>query len=138
MPSSTRESISSTELPSFNSPKLFGILGMPYLQSHFQVSSGSTSQTRHSNCALQIAADEVILMNTLDPDIVAVAFSLLLYVFYVLLPVVPAVIIYKLFPETKVALSGPFQNFTLNATGAFAAYIVTAGLGYFWSWTRHT
>lgn len=70
-------------------------------------------------------------MENLDPDIVAVALSLLLYVFYVLLPIGPAVIIYRLFPETKVALHGPFQNFTLNATGAFAAYIVTAGLGYF-------
>jgi hypothetical protein len=70
-------------------------------------------------------------METLDPDVVAVALSLLLYVLYILLPVGPAVIIYRLFPETKVALHGPFQNFTLNATGAFAAYIVTAGLGYF-------
>jgi len=70
-------------------------------------------------------------MYTLDPDVVAVALSLLLYVLYVFLPVGPAVIIYRLFPETKVALQGPFQNFTLNATGAFAAYIVTAGLGYF-------
>jgi hypothetical protein len=70
-------------------------------------------------------------MKTLDPDVVAVALSLLLYVFYVLLPVGPAVIIYRLFPETKVALHGPFQNFTLNATGAFAAYVVTVGLGYF-------
>lgn len=70
-------------------------------------------------------------MERLDPEIVAVALSLLLYVFYVLLPVGPAVIIYRLFPETTVALHGPFQNFTLNATGAFAAYVVTAGLGYF-------
>lgn len=70
-------------------------------------------------------------MEHFDADVIAVALSLLLYVIYVLLPIGPAVIIYKLFPQTTVALHGPFQNFTLNATGAFAAYIVTAGLGYF-------
>jgi hypothetical protein len=61
----------------------------------------------------------------------AVLYSFGLYILYVLLPIVPAVVLFRLFPDTKVAVSGPLQNLTLNATGAFAAYVVTVGLGYF-------
>lgn len=43
----------------------------------------------------------------------------------VCIPLVPAVIIYRLFPDTKVGLSGPLQGLTVNAGGAFAAYIIT-------------
>ncbi|NJB67152.1 hypothetical protein GGQ74_000792 [Desulfobaculum xiamenense] len=41
-----------------------------------------------------------------------------------ILPLIPAVVIYYLFPNTKVGLKGPLADFTLNATGAFAAYVV--------------
>jgi len=61
----------------------------------------------------------------------AVVYSFLLYMLYVLLPLVPAILIFKLFPETKVTVSGPLQNLTINATGAFAAYVVTVALGFF-------
>lgn len=61
----------------------------------------------------------------------AVIFSFCLYLFYVLLPLVPAVLIFRMFPETKVTVSGPLQNLTLNSTGAFAAYVVTVALGFF-------
>jgi hypothetical protein len=61
----------------------------------------------------------------------AVAYSFLLYVLYVLLPLIPAILIFRLFPETKVTVSGPLQNLTVNATGAFAAYVVTVALGFF-------
>jgi hypothetical protein len=61
----------------------------------------------------------------------AVIYSFCLYVLYVLLPLIPAVLIFRLFPEAKVTVSGPLQNFTINATGAFAAYIVTVALGFF-------
>jgi hypothetical protein len=60
----------------------------------------------------------------------AVVYSLCLYVLYVLLPLIPAILIFRLFPETKVAVAGPLQNLTLNATGAFAAYVVTVALGF--------
>lgn len=60
-----------------------------------------------------------------------VAYFFYLYLLYVLLPLVPAILIFKIFPETKVTVSGPLQNLTLNATGAFAAYVVTVGLGFF-------
>ena len=58
-------------------------------------------------------------------------FSFLLYVLYVLLPVVPAILIYKLFPDTKVTVSGPLQGLSLNTSGAFAAYVATVLLGFF-------
>ena len=61
----------------------------------------------------------------------AVTYSFLLYVLYVLLPLVPAILIFKLFPESKVTVSGPLQNLTINATGAFAGYVVTVALGFF-------
>ena len=64
------------------------------------------------------------------PYDLAVVYSLCLYVLYVLLPLIPAILIFRLFPETKVAVAGPLQNLTLNATGAFAAYVVTVALGF--------
>jgi hypothetical protein len=60
-----------------------------------------------------------------------VLYSFLLYVLYVLLPLIPAVIIFWLFPSTQVGLKGPLQGLTINATGAFAAYVVTGLLGFF-------
>ena len=43
---------------------------------------------------------------------------------WVMLPLVPAILIYRLFPSTAVAVSGPFANLTVRASGAFAAYLV--------------
>ena len=60
-----------------------------------------------------------------------VAYYFLLITIYILLPLIPAIIIFRLFPNTTVAVSGPLQNFTINATGAFAAYVVTILLGVF-------
>ena len=60
----------------------------------------------------------------------AVLYSFGLYVLYVLLPIIPAVVIFWLFPDSKVWVSGPLQNLTLKATGAFGAYIVTVSLGF--------
>jgi hypothetical protein len=61
----------------------------------------------------------------------AVGYSFLLYTFFVLLPLIPAVLIFKLFPRDSVSEWGPFRNWTVNATGAFAAYLITATLGFF-------
>lgn len=61
----------------------------------------------------------------------AVVYSFCLYLLYVLLPLIPAILIFRLFPETKVAVSGPLQNLTVKTTGAFAAYVVTTLLGFF-------
>jgi hypothetical protein len=67
----------------------------------------------------------------MDTNVVAVLLSFGLYLLYLLLPLIPAVIIYRLFPDTKVAVSGPLANLTLKASGAFAAYVVTVALGAF-------
>ena len=64
-------------------------------------------------------------------DNAPVMYSIALYCLFVLLPIVPAVILFKMFPDTKVAVRGPLQNLTLKATGAFAGYVVTAILGFF-------
>jgi len=47
------------------------------------------------------------------------------YLLAVLCPLIPAVLIYKLFPDTKVSVSGPLSGLTLRAGGAFAAYVIT-------------
>jgi hypothetical protein len=65
---------------------------------------------------------------TLDDTVL---YSFGLYVLYVLLPIIPAVVIFLLFPDTKVWVSGPLQNLTIKTTGAFAAYVVTVSLGFF-------
>lgn len=52
-----------------------------------------------------------------------VATTMALLVLTAVLPLVPAVGIYKLFPDTKVAVSGPLSGLTLKAGGSFAAYL---------------
>lgn len=67
----------------------------------------------------------------MDKEIVAVLLSFALYALYVLLPIIPAALIYKWFPDSAVRASGTLSNFKINSSGAFAAYIVTVLLGYF-------
>ncbi len=52
-----------------------------------------------------------------------------IYAVYVLLPIIPTVTIYKLFPDTAVSIGGLIKGLRLNAGGAFAAYIATVLLG---------
>lgn len=59
-----------------------------------------------------------------------VLLSFTLYALYVLLPLIPATVIYKNFPDTSVAVSGPLSKFSVRASGAFAAYVVTVLLGF--------
>jgi hypothetical protein len=59
-----------------------------------------------------------------------VFFSFTLYVLFVLLPLIPALVTFKLFPDTRVAVSGPLSQVTVRATGAFAAYVVVVLLGF--------
>jgi hypothetical protein len=62
--------------------------------------------------------------------IAPILLSFSLYALYVLVPLVPSVVIYRLFPQTSVTISGPLSNLSMKATGAFAAYVVTVGLGW--------
>ena len=59
----------------------------------------------------------------------AVLITMIPYVFVLTCPLIPATLIFKTFPESQVSLSGPFSKFTMNATGAFAAYVVVFLIG---------
>jgi hypothetical protein len=50
---------------------------------------------------------------------------------WVLLPLLPAILTFRLFPQTSVAVSGPFANLTVRAGGAFAAYLIVFAATYF-------
>jgi len=65
-----------------------------------------------------------------NPNVIAVLLLFLFYLMNVLVPLIPAVLIYRMFPDTKVAVSGPLQGLTVKATGAFAAYVITLLIGY--------
>jgi len=67
----------------------------------------------------------------MDKQIIAVIVSFELYVFYVLLPMIPAIVLYRMFPDTKVSATGVLSNLNFKTTGAFAAYVITVSLGYF-------
>ena len=60
-----------------------------------------------------------------------VMYSFVLYVLFIGLPMIPAILIYKKFPETKVGARGMLGGLKINATGAFAAYLVVSVLGFF-------
>jgi hypothetical protein len=53
-----------------------------------------------------------------------------MYAGWVLLPLIPAILIYWLFPSTAVAVDGPFANLTVKASGAFAAYLIVFAATY--------
>jgi hypothetical protein len=58
--------------------------------------------------------------------------SFALQAIYILVPIIPAALIYHWFPDTKVTATGKVtSNWTVKAGGAFAAYIVTVLLGFF-------
>lgn len=67
----------------------------------------------------------------MDKQIVAVVLSFALYILYVLLPMIPAIVIYRMFPDTKVSATGVMANLNYKTTGAFAAYVITVFLGFF-------
>lgn len=57
--------------------------------------------------------------------------SFLLYFAFITFPLIPSVIIYKIFPDTQVGAKGLMGNLKINATGAFAAYIITSVMSFF-------
>src|SRR5262249_1973110 len=58
-------------------------------------------------------------------DLVLIVLELLVLLgIWVALPLVPAILIYRYFPNTQVAASGPLAGLTVKASGAFAAYLV--------------
>ncbi len=67
----------------------------------------------------------------MDNSCTPIIFGFVLYLLYVLVPLIPAVIIYKNFPDTQVGTKGVWGVLTINATGAFAAYLAVIAVGYF-------
>ncbi|MCW3060055.1 MAG: exported protein of unknown function [Capsulimonas sp.] len=61
----------------------------------------------------------------MNSDTLDVLLLMATYALWIFLPLLPAVLIYRLFPNTPVTLSGPFQSLTISAGGAFAAYFLT-------------
>ena len=57
--------------------------------------------------------------------------SFVLFGLFVLVPIIPASLLYKWFPDTKVSAKGVLSKFNVNSSGAFAAYLVTVLVGYF-------
>lgn len=53
-----------------------------------------------------------------------VILQFLLNASWVLLPLAPAILIYRIFPDTETGLRGPFGNLSIRASGAFAAYFL--------------
>ena len=64
-------------------------------------------------------------MGEFDRELISVLLSFALYLVYFLVPLIPSILIYRIFPETSVVASGSFSNFKVNSSGAFAAYLVT-------------
>jgi hypothetical protein len=58
-------------------------------------------------------------------------FLIMMYVITLLIPLIPAITLYKLFPKDKITVKGKLTGFTINATGGFAAYIATVLLGFY-------
>ena len=62
-------------------------------------------------------------MDLTEPVVAATAALIVLFA-----PLIPATIIFLVFPDSKVALTGPFAQVSVRASGAFAGYLVLAGL----------
>lgn len=65
----------------------------------------------------------------MDANTSAVFLSMVVYALYVLIPLIPSILIYKMFPQTRVTAEGEINNWKIKAGGAFAAYIVVVLLG---------
>ena len=57
-------------------------------------------------------------------------FKILVFIIWFLVPAIPAVIIFKLIPDNKVFVKGPFQGLKINLTGAFGGYFLLILISY--------
>lgn len=56
---------------------------------------------------------------------------ILLFILGLLIPLIPAIIIYKVFPKDKISFKGKISNFTINSTGSAAIYFSTIIFGFY-------
>jgi len=66
-----------------------------------------------------------------NTNILYVLLAFGLFLLFVLVPIIPAALLYKWFPDSRVSAKGVLSKLTINSSGAFAAYIITVLLGYF-------
>lgn len=60
----------------------------------------------------------------------SILYAFIFYITFIIVPLVPALLIYKLLPKEKIGtigVGGVFGNFRINATGALGAYLLIAG-----------
>ena len=57
-------------------------------------------------------------------DAYAFLFFVILLLAWLLIPLVPAWITYRITPDQKIGLSGPLEKLTIRTGGAFAAYLI--------------
>jgi hypothetical protein len=67
----------------------------------------------------------------MDPAQSSIIWGLVLFMVGILVPIIPAVLIYKLFPDDKIKAEGVIGQLKINATGAFAGYIIVLVIGRF-------
>jgi hypothetical protein len=60
----------------------------------------------------------------------ALLYLLLLFGAWMLIPLLPAWITYQITPNQRLGLTGPFEQLTLRASGAFAAYLALLLISY--------
>jgi hypothetical protein len=69
-------------------------------------------------------------MSEIPAEVMAVAALVIIGVISVLVPLVPTILIYRLFPNNTIMVDGPFAGLTVKATGAFAGYLIIFFLMY--------
>jgi hypothetical protein len=65
----------------------------------------------------------------MDKETLSIFLSFALYGVIFLVPLIPSILIYKIFPNTSVTTTGKLSNFKINTSGAFAAYLATVLIG---------
>lgn len=66
----------------------------------------------------------------MEQNSLALLYLLLLFGVWLLLPVIPAWLTYRITPNQTLGLKAPFDQITLSATGAFAAYFSLVLISY--------
>lgn len=106
--------------------------GAAYTLIHRSAKAKGSAATLRNFCLEQTGPDTRDKVRTMmSNEILFVLLSFGLFLLFVLIPIIPAALLYKWFPDTQVSAKGVLSKFKINSSGAFAAYLVTVLLGYF-------